>query len=74
MMQGAGAPQDHFIIPPIFLGIETFYLRDNGKIQDEMHKILARTVSRGGSRSHSQWRGGSTHCVVSVTGVYSLGY
>lgn len=47
MTQGAGAPQDHFVIPPIFIGFADafIYLRDNKKFEDEVHKILAKTVS-----------------------------
>jgi hypothetical protein len=47
LLQGAGAPQDHFIIPPIFLGFADayVYLRDNKQFEDEVHKILAKTVS-----------------------------
>jgi hypothetical protein len=46
VVQGAGAPQDHFIIPPIFLGFADayVYLRDNKQFEDEVHKILAKTV------------------------------
>lgn len=45
--KGAGAPQDHFIIPPIFLGFADayVYLRDNKQFEDEVHKILAKTVA-----------------------------
>jgi CBS domain-containing protein len=44
--KGAGAPQDHFIIPPLFIGIaDAFvYLRDNKQFEEECHKILAKTV------------------------------
>lgn len=45
--KGAGAPQDHFIIPPVFIGFAeaTVWLRDNHAFQEEAHKILAKTVS-----------------------------
>lgn len=48
MLQGAGRPEDHYIIPPVFIGFaDAFvYLRDNKKFEDEVHKILARTVSQ----------------------------
>lgn len=44
--KGAGAPQDHFIIPPVFIGFaDAFvFLRDNKQFEDEVHKILAKTV------------------------------
>lgn len=44
--KGAGAPEDHFLIPPVFIGaFDAFvYLRDNRKVEEETHKILARTV------------------------------
>lgn len=45
-LQGAGRPEDHYIIPPIFIGFaDAFvYLRDNKQVDEEVHKILARTV------------------------------
>lgn len=45
--KGAGAPQDHFIIPPIFIGFADafIYLRDNKQFEEEVHKILAKTVA-----------------------------
>lgn len=44
--KGAGAPQDHFIIPPVFIGFaDAFvFLRDNKLFEEEVHKILAKTV------------------------------
>jgi hypothetical protein len=47
--QGAGAPEDHFIIPPVFLGFmeATVWLRDNAAFEEEAHKILAKTVGGG---------------------------
>jgi CBS domain-containing protein len=45
--KGAGAPEDHYIIPPVFIGFADafIYLRDNKRFDEEVHKILARTVS-----------------------------
>lgn len=53
MWKGVGAPKDHFIIPPVFIGFaDAFvYLRDNQKFEDEVHKILAKTV--GEAMSHN---------------------
>jgi hypothetical protein len=47
-LQGAGAPEDHYIIPPVFIGFADafIYLRDNKRFDEEVHKILARTVRR----------------------------
>lgn len=47
LMQGAGRPEDHYIIPPVFIGFADafLYLRDNKKFDEEVHKILAKTVS-----------------------------
>ena len=44
--KGAGAPDDHFIIPPVFVGAleATLFLRDNAAFEAEAKKILARTV------------------------------
>lgn len=44
--KGAGKPEDHFIIPPIYIGALDAYmfLRDNKAFEEETHKILARTV------------------------------
>lgn len=44
--KGAGKPEDHFIIPPVFIGALDAYvfLRDNKAFEEETHKILARTV------------------------------
>lgn len=46
MYKGAGTPADHWIIPPVFIGALDAYvsLRDNKKIEEESHKILAKTV------------------------------
>lgn len=45
--KGAGRPEDHYIIPPVFIGFADafLYLRDNKKFDEEVHKILARTVA-----------------------------
>ncbi|WIA30966.1 hypothetical protein OEZ86_001014 [Tetradesmus obliquus] len=45
--KGAGAPEDHYIIPPVFIGFADayVYLRDNKRFDEEVHKILARTVA-----------------------------
>lgn len=45
--KGAGRPEDHFIIPPVFIGALDAYvfLRDNKAFEEETHKILARTVA-----------------------------
>lgn len=47
MWKGAGAPQDHWILPPVFIGAfdMLLFLRDNKQYEDEVHKILAKTVS-----------------------------
>lgn len=47
LWKGAGAPLDHYIIPPVFIGFADafIYLRDNEKFEEEVHKILAKTVS-----------------------------
>jgi hypothetical protein len=47
-LQGAGRPEDHFIIPPVFIGFADafIYLRDNKRFDEEVHKILAKTVRR----------------------------
>lgn len=44
--KGAGVPQDHYLLPPVFLGFADAFIaiRDNPKIEEEVHKILARTV------------------------------
>jgi hypothetical protein len=46
--QSVGLPEDHFVVPPTFIGIADifFCMRDKEKFDDEVHKILARTVSR----------------------------
>lgn len=51
--KGAGAPEDHFIIPPVFIGFAeaTVWLRDNAAFEREAHKILAKTVSEAMSPS-----------------------
>lgn len=45
--KGVGRPEDHFIIPPVFIGFaDAFvYLRDNKRFDEEVHKILAKTVA-----------------------------
>eukprot|EP00775_Hariotina_reticulata_P009937 gene9937-10092_t len=44
--KGVGRPEDHFIIPPVFIGFADafIYLRDNKRFDEEVHKILAKTV------------------------------
>lgn len=44
--KGAGKPEEHFIIPPVYIGaFDAFlFLRDNKAFEEETHKILARTV------------------------------
>lgn len=45
-LQGAGAPLDHYLIPPTYIGIidSIVQLRDNRTTEEEIHKILSRTV------------------------------
>lgn len=52
--KGAGAPEDHFIIPPIFIGFAeaTVWLRDNHAFEEEAHKILAKTVAEAMAKEH----------------------
>eukprot|EP00798_Chlamydomonas_sp_ICE-L_P027609 gene27609-7246_t len=52
MWKGAGAPQEHFIIHPIFIGAfdAMVYLRDNKAIEEELHKLLAKTVGEAMSK------------------------
>jgi hypothetical protein len=75
-MQGAGAPEDHYIIPPVFIGFADafIYLRDNKRFDEEVHKILARTVSYStlglqhfqpcGVLSFRFWGMYTTQCIV----------
>lgn len=46
--KGAGAPDDHFIIPPVFVGFAEamLWLRDNAAFEAEAKKILAKTVAQ----------------------------
>lgn len=46
-MQGVGKPDEHFILPPVYIGALDAYmfLRDTKAFEEETHKILARTVS-----------------------------
>lgn len=66
-LQGAGRPDEHFLIPPIYLGIVDSYvmLRDNKAIQTELTKMSARTVraARGGGRAG--WRA-CRQCLLSA--------
>mmetsp|Transcript_16109 Transcript_16109/g.34856 ORF Transcript_16109/g.34856 Transcript_16109/m.34856 type:complete len:136 (+) Transcript_16109:350-757(+) len=50
--KGAGAPQDHFVIPPVYIGIldALVFLRDNKQVEAEVHKILAKTVGEAMTR------------------------
>lgn len=45
--QGAGTPLDHYLIPPTYIGIidSIVQLRDKRTTEEEIHKILSRTVS-----------------------------
>jgi CBS domain-containing protein len=53
--KGAGAPEEHYVIPPVFIGFADayVYLRDNKKVESELSKILARTVGEAMSRRGS---------------------
>mmetsp|Transcript_15299 Transcript_15299/g.38140 ORF Transcript_15299/g.38140 Transcript_15299/m.38140 type:complete len:210 (-) Transcript_15299:322-951(-) len=44
--KGAGAPLDHTIIPPVYIGAFDLLiaLNDNKQTEEELHKILAKTV------------------------------
>jgi CBS domain-containing protein len=44
--KGAGRPDEHFIVPPVYIGALDAYLflRDTKAFEEETHKILARTV------------------------------
>lgn len=46
IIKSAGVPEDHFVVPPVYIGlIDTlFFLRDNKQLEAEVHKILAKTV------------------------------
>lgn len=46
MWKGAGAPMDHFLVPPIFIGAFDlfFFLKDNAAVEQELRKILAQKV------------------------------
>lgn len=59
--QGAGKPEDHFIIPPVFIGaLDAFvFLRDNKAFENETHKILAKTVGGVGGQQGAE-RGWAT--------------
>lgn len=49
----AGGPKDHFLVPPVYLGvIDTyFFMRDEKSLHDEMQKFLAKTVGEAMSTS-----------------------
>lgn len=44
--KGAGAPLDHYLIPPTYVSIidSIIQLRDTHAVEDDLHKILSRTV------------------------------
>lgn len=44
LWKGAGVPEDHFLIPPVFIGAFDlfFYLKDDKAVEEEVKKILAR--------------------------------
>jgi CBS domain-containing protein len=46
LWKGAGVPEDHFLVPPIFIGAFDlfFYLKDDKAVKAEVKKILARKV------------------------------
>lgn len=52
LWKGAGAPLDHTIIPPVFVGAFDLLisLRDSKQVQEEVDKILARTVGQAMSK------------------------
>ncbi|KAG1661190.1 hypothetical protein FOA52_005996 [Chlamydomonas sp. UWO 241] len=47
MWKGAGAPTEHYLVPPIFIGAFdlNFFLRDNKAVEEELRKVLAKRVS-----------------------------
>lgn len=47
MWKGAGAPEDHYLIPPIYIGAFDlfFYLKDQAAVQNELRKVLAKKVA-----------------------------
>lgn len=44
--QCTGAPEDHYLIPPIYIGAFDlfFYLKDEAAVQNELRKVLAKKV------------------------------
>lgn len=46
LWKGSGKPEEHYILPPVYIGIFDAFvsLRENKKVEEEVSKILARTV------------------------------